>query len=394
MSGFVPYGRQAVNEQDIQAVVDVLRGDWLTCGPTIKAFEQALCETTGAKHAIAVANGTAALHVAMLAAEIGTEDRVLTSPNTFLASANCAEYVGATADFADIDPLTYNLSPTALEAVWTDDVKAVVAVDFAGRPCDMEAIAGIARACGAVIIEDAAHALGSCLGPDNKVGSHPWADMTTFSFHPVKTLTTGEGGAITTNSDELAARCRLLRNHGMQRTRPDSEPWFYEMAEVGFNYRITDLQCALGLSQLQRLESFIARRQEITNAYNDAFQGLENLTTPTPVTAGRSAWHLYVAQINFQGLENKKGAGSACFQPLEKTRAQVMGELKERGVGTQVHYIPVHLQPYYREKYGYAEGKCPVAEATCEKCLSLPLFPAMTDQEVEQVIHAVQEVVS
>ncbi len=386
MTASIPYGRQSISEQDIQAVVDVLRGDWLTCGPTVDAFEKALCETTGAGHAAAVANGTAALHLAMLAAKIGPGDRVLTSPNTFLASANCAEYVGATADFADIDPETLNLSPAALDAVWTDDVKAVVAVDFAGRPCDMEAIAGIARARGAVVIEDAAHALGSCLGPESKVGSHPWADLTTFSFHPVKTLTTGEGGAITTNSDELAARCRLLRSHGMDRNRPD-EPWFYEMKEPGFNYRITDIQCALGLSQLGRLEHFIARRQQITDLYNSAFQGLERIKTPAPVDVGRSAWHLYAVQIDFPGLENKKGAGSAC-------RAQVMAELKERGVGTQVHYIPVHLQPYYREKYGYGEGKCPNAEAYYEKALSLPLFPSMTDSDVEQVIQAVREVVS
>ncbi len=390
----IPYGRQSVSEQDIQAVVDVLRGDWLTCGPTVEVFEKALCETTGAKHAIAVSNGTAALHIAMLAAKIGPGDRVLTSPNTFLASANCAEYVGAAADFADIDPETLNLSPAALEAAWADDVKAVVAVDFAGRPCDMQAIAGIARARGAVVIEDAAHALGSRLDSGNKVGSHPWADLTTFSFHPVKTLTTGEGGAITTSDDELAARCRLLRSHGMQRTRPDSEPWFYEMAELGFNYRITDLQCALGVSQFQRLETFIARRQQITDRYNEAFQSLENkkgagsacfqsgknLKTPAPVAAGRAAWHLYVVQIDFAAIG--------------KTRAQVMAELKERGVGTQVHYIPVHLQPYYREKYGYAAGKCPVAEAYYERCLSLPLFPAMSDDDVEQVIQAVQEVVS
>jgi UDP-4-amino-4,6-dideoxy-N-acetyl-beta-L-altrosamine transaminase len=375
----LPYGRQAVNEQDIQAVVDVLRGDWLTCGPAVEAFEHALCETTGARHAVVVANGTVALHLAMLAAKIGSGDRVITSPNTFLASANCAEYVGATADFADIDPETLNLSPAALQAAWTDDVKAVVAVDFAGRPCDMPAIAETARARGAVVIEDAAHALGSCLGPENKVGSHPWADMTTFSFHPVKTLTTGEGGAITTNSDELAARCRLLRSHGMEKNRPD-EPWFYEMNELGFNYRITDIQCALGLSQLNRLEHFIARRQEITDSYNRSFQPLENLTVPAPVAVGRSAWHLYVAQIDFPGIG--------------KSRAQVMAELRERGVGTQVHYIPVHLQPYYRRKYGYAQGKCPVAEAYYEKALSLPLFPSMTDEDIDTVIRAVREVVS
>ena len=379
---FISYGRQSISEEDIQAVVDVLRGDWLTCGPSVESFEQGLCNYTGARHAIAVSNGTAALHVAMLAAGIGAGDRVITSPNTFLASANCAEYTGAAADFADIDQETQNLSPLVLESVWTANTKAVVAVDFAGRPCDMPAIAEVARKQDAVIIEDAAHALGSQFVHDGKeysVGSHPWADMTTFSFHPVKTLTTGEGGAILTDSDELAARCRLFRNHGMERNRPD-EPWFYEMKRLGFNYRITDLQCALGSSQLKRLEEFIGRRQEIVDTYNASFEAFENLTPPIPVTSGRSAWHLYSVQIDYTGIG--------------KSRAQVMQELLALEVGTQVHYIPVHLQTYYRDKYGYAPGKCPNAEAFYERCLSLPLFPAMTDGDVAQVVDAVKEVVS
>jgi dTDP-4-amino-4,6-dideoxygalactose transaminase len=238
---FIPYGRQSVTEEDIQAVVDALRSDWLTCGPAVERFERELAEYCGAKHVIALSNGTAALHVAMLAAGVGSGDRVFTSPNTFLASANCAEYVGATADFIDIDFQTYNLDPNELAAQWQDDVKAVVAVDFAGLPCRMQEIAAIARKQGAVVIEDAAHALGSRFVTDGKecrVGSHPWADMTTFSFHPVKTITTGEGGAIATNDDELAQRCRAFRSHGMQKTRPE-EPWFYEMQTPGYNYRIT-----------------------------------------------------------------------------------------------------------------------------------------------------------
>lgn len=382
MNVLIPYGRQSVVEDDIQAVVDVLRGDWLTCGPAVESFEKELCTYTGARHAIAVSNGTAALHVAMLAAGVGAGDRVLTSPNTFLASANCAEYTGALADFVDIDQETLNLSPHSLESAWCDDIKAVVAVDFAGRPCDMPAIAEIARRQGAVVIEDAAHALGSRFMHEHKeysVGSHPWADMTTFSFHPVKTLTTGEGGAILTDSDELAEKCRLFRNHGMERNRP-AEPWFYEMKQPGFNYRITDLQCALGCSQLKRLEEFILRRQEIVDIYNAAFHTLENLQTPNPVSNGRPAWHLYVVQVDFSNIV--------------KSRAQVMKELQEFGVGSQVHYFPVHLQTYYREKYGYALGKCPHAEAFYERCLSLPLFPSMTDGEVKQVIDAVREVVS
>ena len=378
----IPYGRQCLDDEDIQSVVAVLKGDWLTCGPSVELFEKELCAYTGARHAIAVSNGTAALHIAMLAAGTEQGDRVITSPNTFLASANCAEYTGATADFADIDPDTLNLSPLALESVWTADAKAVVAVDFAGRPCDMPAIAEIARARGGVVIEDAAHALGSRFEHEGKVysvGSHPWVDMTTFSFHPVKTLTTGEGGAILTDSAELADRCRLFRNHGMERNRPD-EPWFYEMKQPGFNYRITDLQCALGSSQLRRLEEFIHRRQEIVDSYNSNFQTMEHLQTPNPFSKGRSAWHLYAVQIDFAAIG--------------KSRAQVMKELLERGVGTQVHYIPVHLQTYYRDKYGYAPGKCPNAEALYERCLSLPLFPSMSDGDVAQVVDAVQEVVS
>lgn len=380
MGNMIPYGRQSIIDEDIDAVVEILKGDWLTCGPTVEWFEGALCEYTGARHAIAVSNGTAALHVAMLAAGIKAGDRVVTSPNTFLASANCAEYVGATVDFVDIDSSSLNLSPELLEKTWQADSKAVVAVDFAGRPCDMQAIARIARKNGGVVIEDAAHALGSRLEHDSQtytVGAHPWADMTTLSFHPVKTLTTGEGGAILTDSDELAEKCRLFRNHGMVRSRPE-EPWFYEMTEPGFNYRITDLQCALGISQLKRLDDFIVRRQKITDLYNAAFQSLENLQTPGPYPSGSSAWHLYVVQID--------------FPMLGKNRAQVMQELRELGVGTQVHYIPVHLQPYYRDKYGYAEGKCPAAEAYYEKCLSLPLYPTMSDEMVDLVVKAVRSV--
>jgi perosamine synthetase len=382
MKTIIPYGRQSVEEEDVQAVLSVLNGDWLTCGPAVDAFEQKLCDYTGARHAVAVSNGTAALHVAMMAAGVGEGDRVLTSPNTFLASANCAEYVGAMADFVDIELGSHNLSPLALECGWSQNVKAVVAVDFAGRPCDMPAIAKQVRRQGAMLIEDGSHALGSRIDSGGKsyfVGSHPWADMTTFSFHAVKTLTTGEGGAILTDDDELAKRCRLFRNHGMERNRPD-EPWVYEMAQIGFNYRITDLQCALGCSQFLRLEQFISARQKIVDTYNVAFQELNNLETPIPVLDGRPAWHLYVVQI--------------AFQEIGKSRAQVMRELKDLGVGSQVHYFPVHLQTYYRNKYGYASGKCPNAEAFYERCLSLPLFPSMTEENVAQVIAAVREVVA
>jgi len=413
----IPYGKQTIEEDDIAAVVEVLKGDWLTCGPAVERFEQALANYCGAKHAIAVANGTAALHVAMLAAGIKAGDRVLTSANTFLASANCAEFVGATADFADIDPRTYNVTTETLEAAWKPDVKAVIPVDFAGQPCDMPAIAGLARSRGAAIIEDASHAIGSQFQHDGrwyKVGSHPWADMTTFSFHPVKTITTGEGGAILTNDDRLAERCRLFRSHGMVRgettdCRPQTAdhklqdealglsscslldergPWFYEMHEVGFNYRITDIQCALGLAQLNKLDRFIQRRAEIVAQYNAAFADLSFVFCPhlpalhpSSFTLHSSliAWHLYVLQID--------------FAILGKPRAQVITELRELGVGTQVHYIPVHLQPYYRERQACTDSKCPNAEKYYAKCLSLPLYPAMTAGEIQIIIESVRAVV-
>jgi UDP-4-amino-4,6-dideoxy-N-acetyl-beta-L-altrosamine transaminase len=375
----IPYGRQTISEEDIAEVVNVLRSDWLTCGPVVERFERELAAYCGAKHAIAVSNGTAALHVAMLAAGITAGDRVLTSPNTFLASANCAEYVGAMADFVDIDSETYNLDPGRLEVRWKSDTRAVVAVDFAGLPCDMLEIARIARRHGAFVIEDAAHALGSrfsAQGREYHVGSHPWADMTTFSFHPVKTITTGEGGAITTNDDALARRCRMYRSHGMHKTRPE-EPWFYEMATPGYNYRITDIQCALGAGQLRRLEKFVARRQEIVDTYRSAFADLKWLKLPPKANdEWRVAWHLFVVQIDFDAIGI--------------TRAWLMQELANKGVGSQVHYIPVHLQPYFARKYGYAPGNCPVAEAYYRRCLSLPLYPAMTDKQVALVAAVVR----
>jgi UDP-4-amino-4,6-dideoxy-N-acetyl-beta-L-altrosamine transaminase len=431
----IPYGRQCIDNADVAAVVKALKSDWLTTGPCVEAFEKALAEYCGAKHAIAVCNGTAALHVAMLAGRIGAGQRVLTSANTFLASANCAEFVGATADFADMDPGTYNVTAETLRVAWKDDVRAIVPVDFAGQPCDMPAIAHLAREKGAIIIEDASHALGSQFihqGKSYRVGGHQWADMTTLSFHPVKTITTGEGGAILTNDDSLAERSRMFRNHGMVRMadggnlKPEREkqnwtsiassldsscsgvklqsssisssqvsgfiphpfPGYYEMHELGYNYRITDLQCALGLSQLKKLDSFIDRRTEIVAAYNSAFSHLPSVICPhlssaTQVSGfslhhSRVAWHLYVLQID--------------FAKIGKTRTQVMNELKERGIGTQVHYIPVHLQPYYRRKYGYDADKCPVAEAYYKRCLSLPLYPLMIDTDVKRVIKSVCEV--
>jgi len=382
----IPYGQQKIDTADVDAVTDILQNGWLTCGPKVTEFENHLAEYVGTKHVIAVSNGTAALHIALLAAHIGKEDWVVTSPNTFLASANCAEYVGAQVWFSDIDPVSYNLDPVLLEKNWKKGTKAVVAVDFAGRPCNMPEIARIARERGAFIIEDAAHAIGSRFvfeDKEYKVGGHPWADLTTFSFHPVKTMTTGEGGAIATDNDELAERCRVLRSHGMQKTRAD-EPWYYEMSELGYNYRITDIQCALGLSQLNKLDRFIQKRQEITDRYNKAFADRDWISCPqlfkqSAFKSSRIAWHLYVVQID--------------FSKIGKNRAEVMSELLKKGVGTQVHYIPVHTQPYYQNKYGYHTGNQPIAESYYEKCLSLPLFSGICEVEVAQVIDAVLELI-
>lgn len=391
----IPYGKQCIDDADIDAVVRALRSDFLTCGPEVAAFEEEFAAFVGAKHAVAVCNATAALHLAMLAARIGPGDRVVTSPNTFLASANCAAFVGATPDFADIDPVSYNLDPAALEAGWQDDTKAVIAVDYAGQPADMPRIAEVARKHGALVIEDACHGTGGGFiheGREWKLGGHPWADITTFSFHPVKTLTTVEGGILVTDIDEIADRARVLRTHGMVREAASFEgfgtsggtafdevgPWVYEMQELGYNFRITDLQCALGRSQLRKLSGFIQRRLEIVARYNEAFADLPWFTTPglsSPESRDSISWHLYTARIDFAAIG--------------KTRTEVMTELREKGVGTQVLYIPVHLQPWYRKTYGYGTGKCPVAESFYAGALSLPLYPAMSDDDVNTVIGAV-----
>jgi perosamine synthetase len=393
----LPYGRQHITEEDILHVCDVLRSDHLTTGPAIGAFESAFADYVGAQHAVAVCNGTAALHLALLVAGIGPGDRVFTSPNTFLASANCAAYVGATPDFVDIDPVTYNLSPQSLAANWRTDTKAVIPVHYAGGPADMESIAEIARANGAGVIEDACHAVGGsveCDGRLKKIGGHRWADISTFSFHAVKAMTSGEGGMLVTDNEDYAMQARLLRTHGMIRDldqtvgleldeADERGPWYYEMHRLGFNFRITDIQCALGLSQLSRLDQAIARRREIVAAYNEAFEDCEWITTPRLANENlrdRTSWHLYTVQIDFQGLGH--------------SRSELMAELKSLGVGTQVLYIPVHLQPWYRQSYGYGPGKCPQAESYYQRALSLPLFPAMTDDDVRLVVESVYKVLS
>ena len=391
----LPYGRQSINEADILGVVTVLRSDFLTCGPQVEAFESRFAAMTGARHAIAMNSATSALHVAMLVAGVGPGDRVVTTPNTFLASANCAAFVGATPDFADIDPVSYNLDPIALERAWRPDIKAVVAVDYAGQPCDMPSLADIARHKEAFVIEDACHGVGGGLEYDGRVwklGGHPWADMTVFSFHPVKTMTTGEGGMLVTDNDEWASRARRFRTHGMERQAfvglgaeddpalAERGPWYYEMQDLGYNFRITDIQCALGNSQLSRLDAFVERRRTLVARYNQAFREIPWIVVPgirNPSNRDHISWHLYTLQINFEALG--------------KTRTQVMEELRQDGIDTQVLYIPVHMQPWYRNRYGYGRGKCPVAERFYKNALSLPLHAAMAASDVDRVIVSVRK---
>jgi perosamine synthetase len=394
----LPYGRQSIAEDDLAAVAAVLRSDTLTQGPRVAEFERRFADRVGARHAVAVNSATAALHLALRVAGVGPGHRVVTSPITFLASANVAAYVGAVPDFADIDPISRTLSPETLRATWRDDTRAVVAVAYAGQAADLPALAEVARARGAVVIDDACHAVGGAFhGPGDRNrawphGGNPWADLTTFSFHPVKTMTTGEGGMLVTDRSDWADLARTLRSHGIVRdqdrfstTEPDCPllaekgPWFYEMQDLGYNYRLTDLQCALGLSQLRRLDGFLRRRREIVAAYNHAFADLPWLTRPglrDPADAATASWHLYTVEIDFAALR--------------QTRTEVMARLRASGVGSQVLYIPVHLQPWYRRTYGYGPGKCPRAEQFYRGALSLPLFPDMTEADIAAVVAAVR----
>ena len=379
----LPYGRQTIEDDDIAAVAQALRGDFLTTGPLVDAFEAAFAETVGARHAVACSNGTAALHLAMLALEVQPGEVCIAPSITFLATANCARYVGAEVVFADVDPTTGLMTPDtlaeAIGRVGDRRLRAVLPVHLRGDTAELPALAALAADAGAVLVEDAPHALGSAMSFGNtseRVGDGRHAAMATFSFHPVKTIATGEGGMVTTNDPRLAERLRTLRSHGM--VRPDgADPWIYEMPEPGFNYRLPDILCALGLSQLAKLDRFAARRKALAARYLVALQPLAPVVRP----AARPAWsdpvlHLMVALIDFPA------AG--------KTRRQVVDALKARGVGTQVHYIPVHTQPYYRDRYGPLE--LPGAEAWYDTCLSLPLYPGMADEDVDRVVGALKAV--
>lgn len=370
---FIPYGRQSINEQDIEAVVNVLKSDYLTTGPKIAEFERKVADYTGAKYAVAIANGTAALHAACYAAEIGEGDEVITTPITFAASSNCVLYCGGTPVFADINPETYNISPEDIERKITPKTKAIIAVHFTGQPCEMEQIHVIAHKYNLIVIEDGAHALGAEY-QGKRVGT--LSDMTTFSFHPVKHITTGEGGMILTDNPELYQRLKLFRTHGITReeellTKNDG-PWYYEQLDLGYNYRITDIQCALGVSQMDRLPEFLEKRKQIAKRYNEAFAANEQIQLPYQKEGCDNAWHLYVIRI-------KNGK-----------RKEIFEKLRAAGIGVNVHYIPVYQHPYYRT-HGYAEVTCPNAEEYYKECISLPMYPDLKEEEQEYVIEKVLE---
>ena len=421
----IPYARQCIDEDDIRAVVEVLRSDWLTTGPKIAEFEEAVAQFVGAQEAVAVNSGTAALHAAMYAIGIGPGDEVILPPMTFVATANSVVFQGGTPVFADVDPDTLLIDPDEVEGKITSRTKAIIAVDYAGQPCDYDALRDIADRHGLILVADACHALGAEY-KGNKVGT--LADLTVFSFHPVKHITTGEGGMITTENEKYAEKMRLFRTHGITRDpskfarangkpqnpmlhAPCALPFYYEMQDLGYNYRITDSQCALGISQLHKLPAFLKRRREIAAFYHEALAdipGIEPLglrsdalsakqysmcSAPSAMPSSsdamlhapcsmrsKHAYHLYVVKIDFSSL------GIERLRFFEATQA--------KGIGVNVHYIPVHLHPFFRKRLGYQNGECPVAEDAYEQIISLPIFPAMTNKDISYVARTVCEVVS
>jgi len=376
----LPYGHQWLDEDDIAAVVQALRSDWLTTGPKVEEFEKVFADTVGAKEGVTVSSGTAALHAAMYAIGIDPGDEVIVPAMTFAATANCVVFQGGTPVFADVDSNTILIDPAQVEAKITPRTKAIIAVDYTGQPCDYDALRNIADRHGLRLVADACHALGATY-KGRPVGS--LADLSTFSFHPVKHIATGEGGMIVTDDPELAWRMRVFRNHGIttdHRQREQQGSWFYEMVDLGYNYRITDIQCALGLSQLRKLPLWVKRRQEVAQRYNVAFAEIPAVRPLGVRPEVSHAYHLYVVRLD--------------LNRLKANRRQIFTALRAEGIGVNVHYIPVHLHPFYRERFGTKPGMCPVAEAAYEEILSLPIFPRMTDSDVNDVIIAVQKVVT
>ncbi|MGA2102651.1 MAG: UDP-4-amino-4,6-dideoxy-N-acetyl-beta-L-altrosamine transaminase [Candidatus Sulfotelmatobacter sp.] len=375
---FLPYGRQSIDEADIQAVVDVLRSDWLTTGPKVGEFEEAFAARVGAAYAVSFSSGTAALHAAAFAAGLKSADEAITSPMTFAATANCVLYQGATPVFADVTADTLNLDPEKVAQRISSKTRAILPVDYAGHPADLKVIVDLAQKHGLIVIEDACHALGSEY-QGRSVGSV--ADMTVFSFHPVKHITTGEGGMVSTNDPKLAETLRRFRNHGISsdaRQRQTAGQWHYEMVLLGFNYRLSDFACALGMQQLKKLDANLARRREIASRYTSAFRGTSGVIPPAVRPDVNPAWHLYPIRLD--------------LEKLTTDRAEIFRALRAENIGVNVHYIPVHFHPYYREQFGYRGGEFPVAEDAYSRLISLPMFHGMSDRDVEDVIAAVRKV--
>lgn len=371
---FLPYSTQWITDEDIEAVVETLKSPYLTTGPKIKEFEDSVAHYVGADYAVAFANGTAALHGACYAAGVGEEDEVITTPITFASSANCARYMGATVVFADIDEHTYNIDPKEIQKKLTNKTKAVIAVDFTGQPVDIDAIRDVIQDRHIVLIEDGAHSLGAEYKGD-KVGTR--ADMTMFSFHPVKPVTTGEGGVIVTNNKEYYEKLLRFRGHGIEHTPYAEEQggWYYEMVDLGFNYRMTDIQAALGVSQMKKLDKHINKRRELAALYTKLLQDIPEIAAPTQLSYVNSGWHLYSVQLDTEALD--------------QSRKQIFDKMRAHNIGVHVHYIPVYWHPYYQQ-LGYKRGLCPKAEKWYEHALTLPLHPQMTEEDVKQVISLLQ----
>ncbi|MDD2731836.1 MAG: UDP-4-amino-4,6-dideoxy-N-acetyl-beta-L-altrosamine transaminase [Candidatus Pacebacteria bacterium] len=368
-NSFIPYGRQWIDEDDISEVVKSLNSDLLTQGPKVEEFEKAVAEYTGAEYGVAVSSGTAALELAYKVIGISDSDEIITSPLTFSATSNAFVNLGARPVFIDIEKDTLNIDPKEIENKITKKTKAVAVIDFAGHPCDFDEIKKIAKRHNLLIVEDASHAIGSSY-KDKRIGS--LSDLTVFSFHPVKNITTGEGGMVLTNNKELYEKLKVLRHHKIVKI-PEKGGWCYDIEEPSSNFRISDFQCALGLSQLKKIDKFIQRRRDIAGRYNEAFKDIKNISLPREKEYAKSAWHLYIIQIN-------SGRTKELFESF-----------KEQGIGVQVHYIPVHLLSFYQKRFGFREGDFPIAENYYRKALTLPLFPKMTDYEVERVIKTVKK---
>jgi len=377
-ASFLPYGRQSIEESDIEAVVEVLRSDWLTTGPKVGEFEEVFAARVGAAHAVSFTSGTAALHAAAFAAGLKASDEAITTPMTFAATANCVLYQGATPVFADISSDTLNIDPEQVAAKISERTRAILPVDYAGHPAELNAITEMAQRHGLVVIEDACHALGAEYRGKRLGGV---ADMTVFSFHPVKHITTGEGGMVSTNNPKFAETLRRFRNHGISsdaRQRQSAGQWHYEMVLLGYNYRLPDFACALGIQQLRRLDANLSRRREIAAQYTKGLREIAGVIVPAARDEVSPAWHLYPIRLD--------------LAKLTADRAQIFAALRAENIGVNVHYIPVHLHPYYRERFGFRDGDFPVAEDAYSRLISLPMFHAMTDADASDVIAAVSKV--